>query len=491
MEKKLKKNILIELGIIFLIMLLSACKAFYFGFDANDELWNFSNIYKMYIGYNIYEDINVIVTPLFFYIGEIIFKIIGANYLSFRIYNVLINFFLFYLIYNIFKALKLKTINALAYMLIIFSVVSVTMSAGANYNSLVIVFFLLGILVNLKIKDDKWYLPYLQGVILFLIFMTKQNIGIFYFIGCIIYYILKSINEKKIKNQIIFLFKQSIIFFVLCIAFLLFLIINNNLNGFINYCVLGLVEFGTKNIYIGIEIFPAMVIIVISIVYSCILIRLKNISNEIKKVNIKILPFGIMCIFMAYPIFNRYHVYLTTILWGIILLYNMHNTIIIEFLKEKLINIICIIISITIIIYTIFFAIIGNNSFFEKLQRYIEPYYGSMMKQEQITSIKEICEYILNNEKKGVDVKIISYKSNMYMNVLKKNNGALDLPFYGNLGKKGEDGIINDIALMNNTKILIQKEEKIHEQESVKIRNYIKENLNYEGDIGEFLIYSK
>ena len=55
-----------------------------------DELWNFQNIFKMYNGYKIYQDANVIVTPLFFEIGEKIFKILGANILSFRIYNIII-----------------------------------------------------------------------------------------------------------------------------------------------------------------------------------------------------------------------------------------------------------------------------------------------------------------------------------------------------------------------------------------------------------------
>ena len=42
--------------------------------ESSDELWNFQNIYKMYNGFQIYKDANVIITPLFFWIGEIILK---------------------------------------------------------------------------------------------------------------------------------------------------------------------------------------------------------------------------------------------------------------------------------------------------------------------------------------------------------------------------------------------------------------------------------
>ena len=48
--------------------------------DASDELWNFQNIYKMYNGFVIYKDANVICTPLFFYIGNLLFRVLSANF---------------------------------------------------------------------------------------------------------------------------------------------------------------------------------------------------------------------------------------------------------------------------------------------------------------------------------------------------------------------------------------------------------------------------
>ena len=96
-----------------------------------------------------------------------------------------------------------------------------------------------------------------------------------------------------------------------------------------------------------------------------------------------------------------------------------------------------------------------------------------------------------NDRENGKSVKIISCRANLYMNVLNKNNGVLDLPFYGNFGNKGENIVIDYIKDAENAKILIQKDDKIPWQESYKIRNYIKENLKFEGEIEDFLIYSK
>ena len=146
---------------------------------------------------------------------------------------------------------------------------------------------------------------------------------------------------------------------------------------------------------------------------------------------------------------------------------------------------------IIITIYYAIFLILNNIKYYKNLDTYINPYYGSMISNEQIDNINNICNFIKENEQEGIDVKIISYTSNLYMNVLNKNNGILDLPFYGNLGKDGEQGIINIISSMDNVKILIQKDDELFFQESEKVRNYIKQNLKYEGEIEDFLIYSK
>ena len=47
------------------IMIMATTITYNIPIDANDELWNFSNIYKMHNGYVIYQDMNVIITPLY------------------------------------------------------------------------------------------------------------------------------------------------------------------------------------------------------------------------------------------------------------------------------------------------------------------------------------------------------------------------------------------------------------------------------------------
>ena len=85
--------------------------------DASDELWNFQNIYKMYNGFVIYKDANVICTPLFFYIGNLLFRVLSANFFVFRIYSIVIYSVYIFVNYKILAKLKIN--KKISYILVI------------------------------------------------------------------------------------------------------------------------------------------------------------------------------------------------------------------------------------------------------------------------------------------------------------------------------------------------------------------------------------
>ena len=491
MKERILKKINPDFIAIFIFAILIGSINFYIKFEINDELWNFSNVYKMCNGYQIYKDLNVIITPLFFYLGELFLKVFGTNYFSFKIYNFFIYLLLYTAVYSIFKNLNKRRIKAFIYTIIVFLFSFIDIRVGANYNTLAIAIVLIGILVNLKIDKDKWHLPYLQGIITFAIFMTKQNIAVFYFMGIFISDLFICKSKKCIIKIIKFYLKQVLTIIILVIIFIGVLKLQGNLYDFINFCVLGINEFASNNI-----IFKENVIGIVCInfiILSIIFIKNKIIENKIKYINMKILPISILLILMGYPIFNIYHATLGSIVCMILLLYNIDYMIVEKVFDDKIEMVIktykiiaCITFFVGIII-----CITYNIFYVQKSQNPIPIYKGSIMTEEQIKKINKICKYIKSNEENGKSVKIISCRANLYMNVLNKNNGVLDLPFYGNFGNKGENIVIDYIKDAENAKILIQKDDKIPWQESYKIRNYIKENLKFEGEIEDFLIYSK
>lgn len=492
MKERILKKINPDFIAIFIFAILIGSINFYIKFEINDELWNFSNVYKMCNGYQIYKDLNVIITPLFFYLGELFLKVFGTNYFSFKIYNFFIYLLLYTAVYSIFKNLNKRRIKAFIYTIIVFLFSFIDIRVGANYNTLAIAIVLIGILVNLKIDKDKWHLPYLQGIITFAIFMTKQNIAVFYFMGIFISDLFICKSKKCIIKIIKFYLKQVLTIIILVIIFIGVLKLQGNLYDFINFCVLGINEFASNNVIFKENVIGIVCINFINIILSIIFIKNKIIENKIKYINMKILPISILLILMGYPIFNIYHATLGSIVC-MILLYNIDYMIVEKVFDDKIEMVIktykiiaCITFFVGIII-----CITYNIFYVQKSQNPIPIYNGSVMTEEQIEKINKICKYIKSNEENGKSVKIISCNANLYMNVLNKNNGVLDLPFYGNFGNKGENIVIDYIKDAENAKILIQKDEKIPWQESYKIRNYIKENLKFEGEIEDFLIYSK
>lgn len=108
-----------------------------------DEIWNFQNVMKMVNGGIIYVDNNVIITPIFYYLGTVIVKFLGSNILGFRIYNAIIFSVLILSSFFIFKLLKIENLKSILYTLLIFLFVIPYISVGANYNVLAISFYLI------------------------------------------------------------------------------------------------------------------------------------------------------------------------------------------------------------------------------------------------------------------------------------------------------------------------------------------------------------
>ena len=228
MLEKIKKQMVKREKLLVFILILFAVSAFAFNvkLDSNDELWNFSNIYKMANGRVIYRDLNVIITPLFFYIGKIIFQILA------------ILTTMYWLIYRIYSVLEVKGKRNIFYLILIYILMLGVIQGGANYNFLAIDLCLFGILCILQKKSN-----YMQGLIIFLVFMTKQNIGVYYAMGYALYCLVENKNLiKAIKKAL----PAFIITITLIGIYLGYLATNNNLYNFIKYTFLGIRRICTR-----------------------------------------------------------------------------------------------------------------------------------------------------------------------------------------------------------------------------------------------------
>ena len=459
--------------------------------NSGDESYNFINCYKLANGLTIYKDNNVIITPLFFYIGSIFLKIFGENILVYRTYNLIISAFTFFLCYIILKELKINKRFSLLYTLLITALTSSIVGGGANYNVLAYGFYLLGFYLIIKLPKGNLK-SIIQGIMIFIVFITYQKLGAAYFIAIIAYEII----NKDIKS----LFKELFTAFILLIAFLMYLYINKNLYDFINYVILGMSEFGSKNWAIEGNIFSILLFLLIPVLtlVSAIItskaikskLDLKNKQDIIKQMYI-IFSFAICTYIIIIPIVNIYHVYLASILILINLMYIIHFLIkpIIE--EESIKTIINSIILCIIIVFLISnLKGIWAYNCLEKYTSKESPFYGAIINSKLDETIKNVSKYIQNNDKDTIVLSTYAPVISLYLNDL--DNKDFDLPLRGNLGKDGEKGLIEKIKNLNNTQILLlheTEEEKELYQFAYDVSDYIRQNYQYIGQIDKFDIY--
>lgn len=491
--------------VLILIALAMLARVYNVVISNTDEAYNFLNSYKLANGLTIYTDNNVIITPLFFYISSIFLKIFGENIFIFRTLNLIISSLMFLACYVILKELKVNKRFSLLYTLLIIALISSIIGGGANYTTLAYTFYLLGFLLILKMKKGTAK-SLVQGLMLFLVFLTYQKLGVAYFIAIIAYEII----NKDIKS----LFKELLTALVLLLAFLAYLYTQNNLFNFIDYAILGIGEFGSKNWATEGNIFSLLLFLllpIMTLVSSVIIIKtiksktngkkleIKEKLNEENKLKIKettnkmlsIFAFSICAYIIVIPILNVYHVYLASILMIINLMY------IIDFLVKPIIeenSIKNIINTIILCIIILLFAYSAKDMWnYAHLINYIpqdSPFYGAIIDPKMRETIEEVGDYVQNNDKDTIVLSTYAPLISLYLNDL--DNGDYDLPLRGNLGSKGEKGLIEQIKELSNTQILIlheTDEEKEIYQFVYDVADYIKQNYTYVGQVNKFDIY--
>lgn len=445
--------------------------------EVGDEIWNFGFVYKMSNGLLPYKDLNIIVTPLFHIIGVAFLKVFGKSLLSFKIYNIVICLTTYFTMFKIFKNLNIKKENSIIYLLLIFLITSGIAVSGANYNLLAIEFVLITILLVVKNKQN--YIVY--GLLIFATALTKQNIGIYLAIGLTGYILVNRIDIIK---------KVFKMYITVCLSGIIFLFVLNKIGilyDFYSYTFAGIMEF--KNNNFALTIYTSIFLLEILMgMFNVYVINNKKIKidKSIKNNVVNILVISIPMLLVAYPIFNWFHIMTSFLIMPLSFIYLLDQTFLKDIITKEKIVIFLLFIFILIKIIVTMNGICDMKIIKDKTS----PYYGALISKKNEENTNKIIQYILQNRENNIDTKILSYDAMSYTILTGGNNKKIDLPFLGNLGKDGENGLIEEIKQLRNTKILIKtNEEDVFWQESKKTREYIKNNYIKEGTIEDFDIY--
>ena len=309
--------------------------------------------------------------------------------------------------------------------------------------------------------------------------MIKQPIGVYHFIGFTICELLR--NRKNLKN--IFIYILSILICIL--TFGVYLYFAGSLREFIDYTILGMLDFEQNKV---VETYIILLAIINIIAY--IIAYKKQKLNY----NMKVLfAYSIVMLLIGYPILCDFHSRMALIYSSISFVYILYILFYDIQIKEKNKKIY------TFIYYLVFFCLIGivigktitNLMHWQKnfITDTEDPYYGAVFNQRMDNRINTIVEYINNSNHKVI---LVSPEAPLYNIRLKNvNNGILDCPVQGNCGINGKDKIIEEINdLENGTKLIMTKYR--YYQEHIEVHKYIKENFKKIDEImGAYEVYEK
>ena len=482
-----KKEIIL---VLLLLVLPIVVHTFTIPVSAGDELFNFQSTSKIVNGYKIYSDFNVIITPLFFYIGALIQKIFGNYLIVFRIYSIAILFLFYVGFYLILRKLNVRKQVAIVGVLLLISVSEVLVVNGANYNVLAVALYLVGALLALNKLSNKN--SFILGIMSYLIFMTKQNVGAFFILALIISQLF-CYKKEAIKHIII----QILVFAILIILSILVLFVQGSFEQFIDYTFLGIFNFSQNNTSATILKNPKMLVIYVLAAIVTVIFFIKTIKEK-KEENYKLFIFALMLSFVVIPIINLYHIILSlTLIFAqlMILLDKVFDKGCSDEEYEKkikelhLMSIDKMLLIMDIILYSIILLIVikGFLSFDKPVieKNTDSPYLLCAIEENVQNNINEVIDFIKSHGK----VILISDDACIYTPILKSNNGILDLPFNGNLGKEGISKLKREIDNLTDTKILFEEERfwQIPEE----IVDYLDCNFNQEGILDAYIIYSK
>lgn len=412
--------------ILSLIFIITVSYLYYVYPLTMDAIWCYGFGNNIVDGMIPYNDYNMVIPPLFPFITAIFIFILGKKLI---VYYILISILITAITYISYKKIGYKTI-------LIYLIIMIYPHNG--YNVFVLFLFIL-LLENID-NNNK-----LIAFLISLMILTKQTIALL---------IIPSVIYSKNKKQTI------IVYLISFLLLLLYLIINNNLYNFINYCFLGLIDFGKSN-------FTNINYLLIIEILLCTYLLFILIKSKFKDQKIfYILLFQII----SFPIVDISHI-IITIIPIIIYLYDKYNNFLFNIIFTA--SLIPFAISYNISIYKNNYNVIYNNK---------ESFMNGKLIANNIESyVKEIKEY--QETYKGYKLYLLEFKSYLYKLETKQKINKYDLINNGNLGYKGNEEYISEIeedCLKNKCLIIINEKELNGDinQTDKKILKYV--NKNYE-----------
>ena len=494
---KLKKEIFIIIAIF--ILLLSMILPDNLG-DL-DELWNYNFARNILDGKLAYQDFNMLQTPLLPLASSMFLKIFGNELLVMRMLAVILCTAIFFLEYKILKRLNVNSYVSLIFTL--FTMYLFQEHVRIDYNFAVLLIILILLYIELKPKEkiieNNTKKDLIIGILAGCTFLFKQTTGLAVIAVTVGYKLLVVSNKDEFKIWLkIAIFRllgaiiPIIILFICMQAF-------GITEEFINYTILGATTFSNSIPYKNLLKNESIIIKILSVMLPIILIIqyifgvAKNDNSKTNKTFLTLFAYSVASCIVIFPISDEIH-FLIGITPCLITLYLLIYKLFTKILKGKIKIFLKYFIECASIGALILYIILSVNplkEYIENISKYnqLEHFKYIPVSDGLKDQIKQLDEYIKTSEK---EVYILDATACIYKIPINQYYKDYDMFLKGNLGIKGEEGIIEDLNQKENIKILIMKEGLSRNwQNPEKVREYIMQNYKQTGEIACFAIYEK
>lgn len=422
------KNKIFKIAILTILVALTVAYTYYFRPLVDDELYNYGFSYNIINGLIPYKDFNMIIPPLFNYLLASLLLIFGSKLI---IYHIILSLMIVSISYICYKKIGIKAIG-IYLLLLIYPYV------GYNIFALLLLFILF-YLNDKKINN----IDIIEAIIIGMLCLTKQTLALL-----VIPSIIMSKNKKK----------TLAIYLLFILSFLIYLIINNTIIEFFDYCLFGMFDFANKN-STGISFLTIIeILIIISLTYLGLKTKRKDII------------YCLMFQIMAFPIVNYIH-FTISFIPVIYLLFK-------EFKNNIYFNLFSMV--------TILSFFIGFN--LSTMSGENENYKVDNFMKDRVT--QNLTDNYINSAKEYID-KYDDYTPFIFgrISYLMKLNINIPVTKYdiindGNMGYNGANKYIEEIDnyCKDNKCVFIinDNEEDLSKtvQTNIKILNYVKNNYN-------------
>lgn len=418
----------------------------------------------------------MIIFPFFPTLLSLFLKLFVEELIVYRFFQILIYAGMLLLIFKIFDKIGLNN-RVRNYIIISIFVILLSLYCVAEYNILCLLLILM--IINIELSNYKNIKKnMLIGLLSGLVITTKQSIGIVTLISSIIVVILSNKNNLEKIKIICIRFLFSMIPIILLIFYLLY---NNAFDQFLNYTILGLKDFSKNKLsYWYLIIYEEHIIscMAVFILFGYVYIVYKNFKCKLKDNILMILSiYSLAGLSIMIPIMNAAHFMPANIISIIILIYLLNLK---RNENEKYLNKI----TVTINIFSVFLIILIIITFiYNNFNSNDYKHYRYINTSNNEKRLSEVTQFIQDNP----NTYIIDATSVMYMIPTEKYNGILDMLLIGNIGKNGEEKIISKISELKSGYLLIDKDSNW--QNVINIIEYIEQNYELEGSVGDFNIY--